>query len=727
MRAVRVRNVSLVFAFASAAACAFMPAVASAAQATFTIPYRTGAGSADAVQAPERWTAAATVDSLTDLATRAPVGDGTVVRAYYDDVALHVQFECVQHEPITASQLANDVGFGVDDFVGVTIDTSGNGSRVYLFELTPRGTRYQQATESTRYHPQWSGAAEPRSGGWSASLAIPFADLRWSRGGPPWKINFVRAVSATHAHLTWAINPVMADADPPAWPAAADARFWHDVEPPRPVLAAKVPRPFADVYLLQTGGRDRDAFTTPVGGAFTTQARIAGADARYYLTPTVSLIGTVAPDFSNVETDQQSIAPQQLRRQYAEYRPFFTEGASFFDPSAQYALFLPKDQLFYSPALARIDRGLKLEGTSGTRSFGVLTTSGADPDTGVAFNDVVYGMTQKTSDNLLRVWVNGVNAVHSDTRDLSNEIGFAARNRPQTLFVSAQAGQETGPLVSDASQARTLRGSVDLRRPGVDLFASYVDIGPQFAPLDGFTSVADVRGPTAVLDFTANYPERSRLKSADLTFNYDRWVDSTGAVHVTDADVFLTVRTRNSVALSAFYNNGAQRFYDGQPYSGYWSKYANAQTLPYVYPYFELRLGDGQPTNFDVNYFHGSYGPSYLSQLSTSGNVQMSRRLAVSLDYGGTREVPIDGSPVLGQWLRRLSANYSFDKNATLSLALRNVAGRGSYATPGTNIAAAFHRRVSDANDLFIEYGSPAQATTLRRVVVKYVFRVMAR
>ncbi|HZT12402.1 MAG TPA: hypothetical protein VFA29_06355, partial [Candidatus Baltobacteraceae bacterium] len=88
----------------------------------------------------------AKTDQFVDVTTRRPAGDVTNAYILYDDTALYVAFVCSQKEPIVANQAANDVGFGLDDFVGIGVDTSGNGSQSYYFETTPRGVRYQQAS-----------------------------------------------------------------------------------------------------------------------------------------------------------------------------------------------------------------------------------------------------------------------------------------------------------------------------------------------------------------------------------------------------------------------------------------------------------------------------------------------------------------------------------------------------------------------------------------------------
>ncbi len=107
--------------------------------------------------------------------TRSPATLATTAYMLYDDTNLYVGFKAAQGGvPIVATQTTNDVGFGIDDFVGIGLDTSGAGSQAYYFETTPRGVRYEQANENVRFRPRWNAAAERRQRRvWSAVMIIP--------------------------------------------------------------------------------------------------------------------------------------------------------------------------------------------------------------------------------------------------------------------------------------------------------------------------------------------------------------------------------------------------------------------------------------------------------------------------------------------------------------------------------------------------------------------------
>lgn len=103
----------------------------------------------------EPWSKATAFDDFETLTTRTPAARfPTSARVVFDKENLYVAIHSVQTgAPITATQTTNSVGFGLDDFVGVGIDTTGNGQASY-FETTPRGVTYQQSAESTKFAPQ---------------------------------------------------------------------------------------------------------------------------------------------------------------------------------------------------------------------------------------------------------------------------------------------------------------------------------------------------------------------------------------------------------------------------------------------------------------------------------------------------------------------------------------------------------------------------------------------
>ncbi len=461
-----------------------------------------------------------------DLTTRRTAPVATTAYVLYDDRALYVAFHAAQPGiPIAAGQTTNGVGFGIDDFVGIGIDAGGSGSQVYYFETTPRGTRYQQASENARYAPAWNAAARVAGDGWDAVLVIPLAALRLHAGPQSWRINFVRGLAATGEHLTWAFDGIMNDGPiGQGWPNFNDVRFWPSLKPFALAKTGGTARiPHADVFALGSAGRDRALFQQADGSFRAEKARTLGIDIAVPLTDTITFVGTLAPDFSNVEVDQETIAPQEFRRALAEFRPFFAKGASFLNPNPSPAggFVAPPNLIFYSPSIGPFDRGMKIEGTRKNDSFGVLSVRGYDLGAQRAFDDIAYGFKHALPDRSFLYWADGVLAHHGGTgSDATSEFGAEGRNlKTGFIWMADHAVEQSAAL---GGVAHSTNGFVDVHKPNYEVNLGWTDVTPRYDPVDGFTSNSDIRGPNATIYLLGN---GTRVKNWVLALYGDRYVD----------------------------------------------------------------------------------------------------------------------------------------------------------------------------------------------------------
>ncbi|MBV8530928.1 MAG: hypothetical protein JO104_06390, partial [Candidatus Eremiobacteraeota bacterium] len=242
-----------------------LPASASVAESfSFTLARAPHPMALDPTLADPAWAAGRVPDGngpWEDVTTRSAAKLATTAYLLYDDKNLYVGFKADQDGvPITATQTTHDVGFGLDDFVGIGVDTSGSGSQVYYFETTPRGIRYEQANENVRYRPRWTAAGAIGNGSWSAVLIIPLDVIRVPRGGKQtWRLQFVRGIAARGEHLSWVWDPIMQDAPSGTWPVfSPDPRFWPAGNLELAASAAARPKPRADIYGLASIGQDRN-------------------------------------------------------------------------------------------------------------------------------------------------------------------------------------------------------------------------------------------------------------------------------------------------------------------------------------------------------------------------------------------------------------------------------------------------------------------------------------
>ena len=680
-------------------------------------------------------------EAFQNVTSHAPARHRTTARIALSRDAVSVAIDCDQPGvPLTATQTTNDVGFGLDDFAGIGIDTSGNGSQVYYFEVTPLGVRYQQASESAHYAPAWRAQANVRTGGWEARLEVPFAILRTQPSAKQrWRINVFRHIAALDENDSWAYDPVMSTGGTgQVWPVFGDARFWPYVDDVEVQGRASRPRPRAEVFALGSAGRDRGAFPQPNGALVQQKNRSFGVDVNVPLTGTLAFVGTLNPDFSNVEIDQQTIAPQEFRQVLTEYRPFFAQGAAFFTPAVTYSVGQPSDQLFYSPNIGSFDRGFKVEGTYGLQSLAVLGVSGQGfSDTAFAFKHVLEDRRFAYSLEAVQARHDpfGASAVAGNGTDTSYLAAASWRNLHTGALYGADFGAENDPATGTTAKLAYRRDAVlDVHRQNYELELLYRDVGPRWNPIDGFTNVSDVRGLGALLDIVGD-PPHGFLKRTELVVAADRLRDRSGAVHLTDFIANGDLQLRNGLHLSGGPSTSSLRLYDdGLAASGYDVAYAGGITAPFNTGGVALGYKDGTPSPTDLSLSWGPFAtfnpdgtirPTYVRQYRFTSSRAIGKRYNVGIEFDGTLESFTGAAPSVSrdaQFLRRLSVGQSLSADSSMAISLRSVSGTGGFAIPGLNLAASYHRRTGN-DELFLEYGSPAAVSTFQRVVLKYVVR----
>lgn len=679
--------------------------------------------------------------SFEDITTRSPAPLGTSAYLLYDAQNLYVAFKAQQFRvPITANQRTNNVGFGLDDFVGIGIDTSGNGSTVYYFETTPRGTRYQQASESTRYNPVWNATARVDKGAWVAVLTIPLNVLhRSGAASQTWRFNFVRGVAATGEHYTWAFDGTMQDAAVPQWPSFGDAQFWprlSGIQLSGFAGGRFRDRARADVYGLGSAGADRKLFAQANGTFQPEPARVTGVDLRYDLTNAIHFVATLNPDFSNVEVDQQTIAPQEFKRPLTEYRPFFAQGASFLNPSSPSAgANQPNNQIFYSPAIGPFDRGMKVEGSFGDQSFGVLSFRGYDQTTNNEFDDIAYGYTHALPDQSFSYWSDGVVAHHSVAgNDMAAEAGATIHSARTGLLEGIDDAFESGSYVPDPGHAHSLSVWELLIKPNYQAFIDYQDVTPNYNPIDGFTSISDTHG--FVYSFTLSGSSRA-FKNYQLNLAADRFLDDSGAVHQSDAIAVVRATFKNQLSLAIGPRDGRLRSYSTEApgplgcadstlvrsaFTGFPNYYCG-QTDQFDEVAVVLGYRDGTQSPTDFEYIEGPFGGTFLQQYSLSGSRPLGTRFSIAAQYAGTNGRTISDRTLNSQWLRLVSLGDNLGPDSNIALELRSVSGsvNGLTTVPGVNLALSYHSKFAGGNELYASFGTPAATQTLNRFIVKYI------
>jgi hypothetical protein len=654
----------------------------------------------DAALTDPAWQTGLKMTGFFDYTTREPATDETVAYVLYDEHYVYVGVHCAQAgTPLTAVQTVDHAGVSTDDHVSFNLDTAGNGSRVYQFRVNPKGIHDEYSSENARYAPTWTSVSKIfPNGDYNVMMVIPLADIRGnSTPVQQWRFDLVRFIAQTNDEYTWAYDPTQTS--------VGNAQNWPFMTGIAIASHATRPQPHADIYGLASGGSDHRQFQNGVGAFGDTKPRNVGVDVTYPFTNSLAFVGTLDPDFSNVEQDQTTIAPQEFQRQYNEYRPFFSQGAQYIN-SLPGVNINSSDLLLYTPAIGIFNHGEKIEGTAGQNSIGLLNAGGD------GFDDAAFGYTFNKTDSSLTAAIEGVQARTPGMTDFASGYAIATQNAHSGAFVLAKEQTDRGTYVIDPRQANDFEFGGGFQGASSTVLFDYKDIGAQYNPALGYVQLNDLRGPQTFGQYNGVGPKNGLVKSYSVLGGIDRYVDHSGAARQVDVFENGSVTFKNLLSLS--YGDSTSEL----GFSGF--------DTPFDQQAIGIGYKDGSPSPTDANYSWGPYGGVYVQQLYSSTSQQFGV-YSLSLEYDGTVEkaepYSEPGTPGLDtQWLRRVSFSRSFGKNTSLAIGLRAINGLGGFAAPGTNLALSFHERFANLDELFVDYGTPAAYKTLHRLIVKFVF-----
>lgn len=204
------------------------------------------------------------------------------------------------------------------------------------------------------WNTSWSVKAQISDIGWSAEFRIPFKSLRYGKGDDQtWGINFQRNIRRNNEIAYWAplsrqynLNRV------------SEAGTIEGVTPSLTRNLKITP------YGLVRTGRGGEIDGTQTDTEF-------GFDAKYSITPSLTLDLTYNTDFAQVEADEQQVNLDRFNLFFPEKRPFFLENAGQFTVGAG-----GEAQLFFSRRIGisedgdviPIDYGARVSGKMGERT-----------------------------------------------------------------------------------------------------------------------------------------------------------------------------------------------------------------------------------------------------------------------------------------------------------------------------------------------------------------------
>jgi hypothetical protein len=479
----------------------------------------------------------------------APATEQTEVRFGFDRDNLYIGIICFDSQPrnIVVTQNRRDATLIDTDSVQILLDTFHDHQSAFLFGTSPTGIEHDgqvskagkgrsgvgmparaggqgsrsgsvQRGGASAFNLNWDGVWRVRSQitarGWESEMVIPFKTLRYQPGsGRVWGLNITRNLRRRNEQSFWA-------------PLSRAFYFTQielggeleglDVEIHRNLkLLPYVLGGFKQDYTL---ARDPSKLT-----------HTAGLDAKYSLTPSLTLDATVNTDFAQVEVDEEQVNLTRFDLFFPEKRPFFLENSGIFEfgtPSEVEIFFSRRIGIDQESGMEiPIDAGLRLSGKLGPYQIGALNMKTRQVDSIAPSDNYSVLRVSRELPNRSSVGLIGVNRqslIRSQKATAFNRTFGADFNlglgRYTNWFNYAAKTQTPGLKGSDHVAASVFE--FDNNRHRVD--ASYTEVGHNFNPEVGFLRRAGFRKPNFGYRHMHN-PEGRYLRSISPHFQFNRW------------------------------------------------------------------------------------------------------------------------------------------------------------------------------------------------------------
>jgi hypothetical protein len=302
----------------------------------------------------------------------------TEVRVAYDRDALYLGVVCHDQTPggLIVNDIRKDFTAGEQDSFEVILDTFADRRNGFVFVVNPAGAKSdaQIANEgrdvNTSWDAVWSVATRRDAAGWTAEIRIPFKTLRFERGsGRVWGVNFSRRIRRKNEIDFWSPVPRVYNLYRASLGGTLDglpdASQGHNLRL-KPWIATNSTRAVA-------------------ASTFDESERV-GLDAKYGVTPSLTLDVTARPDFAQAEADEQQVNLTQFSLFYPEKREFFLENSGMFyfgDIPRESRLgnnrfAAPEEEvlLFFSRRIGLTDDGQEIPIAAGARLTGRVGRTG---------------------------------------------------------------------------------------------------------------------------------------------------------------------------------------------------------------------------------------------------------------------------------------------------------------------------------------------------------------
>ncbi|AIE84452.1 DUF5916 domain-containing protein [Fimbriimonas ginsengisoli] len=610
---------------------------------------------------PEEWKEATHVLRFVDPYTGNPTSDATEGWVGYDGDAIYVAFICHDSQPGGLIGREIQPGSEMQDEDTVTFRINPFGTRGYegrsRFRVNLLNTQSEEISGGRAAKREWRGdwksATQRLPDGWSVEMSIPWKMLNYPKGKAlNMDLNLERFQARTRIGSKWANTTV---ADRPEY-----AGFWEGVEAPTKDDRKKIQ------FL---------AYTAPEYDHGRSTLR-SGLDVRYSLTPTLTSLVSLNPDFRNIENQIAGVDFTRTERFLDEARPFFNEGSDFFDLTGEFTF----GRMFYSQRIPTFDYGAKAYGRiTPTLSAGVLTTVDTGHTTAsVARIAKTFGPKADAS-----IFATRFDQV-GRTNNAYGATAFARRGTFSADFQGATEADERGPTDSAYSYA------ANYEVPKWFSTFKFEHVDKNFDPPLAYVPWQDRHGWYQYTDYSTEY-RTGPIRGFNANVYTAHYHTNAGALQQEGMEWFAGATTRKDIRISA--SRVDTQFADGRDsVTGLGLNFNQSNRFKRFGGYFETGERGSKPSTF----------------FSLHGSVRVLKRLDLGAEFSALR---FDGTDQLA--IVTIGSELS---------PTRSITGRFVQRNGKQNAYLAFRNGGLNGTELYFILGDPNSDTFQRRVSVKVVW-----
>jgi Domain of unknown function (DUF5916)/Carbohydrate family 9 binding domain-like len=240
------------------------------------------------------------------------------VKVVYNNDAIYIGATLYDHEPNKIrKELTTRDNFATADHFGVFLNGYNDGQQEFRFFVSAAGVQmdvlYTDANgEDTSWNAIWDSQTTITDFGWTVEMKIPYAALRFpGKTNQSWGINFYREIMRDRQQFTWNLidNKIGSEANQ-----AGTLDGIENIKTPTRLFLI----PYSSLYI---NANDFQKTKAELKG---------GLDIKYGINDAFTLDAILVPDFGQTAFDKVELNLGPFEQQFAENRPFFTEGTELF-------------------------------------------------------------------------------------------------------------------------------------------------------------------------------------------------------------------------------------------------------------------------------------------------------------------------------------------------------------------------------------------------------------